>query len=144
MTNGSGCIYFCHFCASARGYLSFDTRYLFETTYQLGRLFKHTTINPSLNVQSVFFSRDTAAYESYIVNSSLSGCVEIDEKARVSIIWAAGKGIGVRVENGVIVGPEDVVRVVRSHDTLTIHAYSQRSTDLRLAQCAQCGANAIY
>ena len=144
MTSASHRTYYCHACASARGHLSFDTKFLSDSTYQLGKLFKHTTLDPALKVLSLFSSRDTATYEGYIVNSSLSGSAEIDERGRTSIIWGAGKTIGMRVENGVVVGPEDVVRVVRSHDSLTIHAFSQRSTDFSLAKCAQCGANAIY
>jgi hypothetical protein len=137
--------YCCHRCAAARGDLvSIHTGSLLETDYQLGHYMKHAVPDARFNVQSVFGSPSTQAYENYIVSSSLSGSVEIDDRGRKNIIWAAGKEIGFRYENGVLKHPEDVVKVVLSTDSGKIHAYSQSSTQFSGSHCVVCGNDVLY
>jgi len=137
--------YYCHGCAADRGNLvSIQTGSLLDTDYQLGRYMKHTVPDPKYNVQSVFQSASTQAYEDYIVSSSLSGSVQVDGRGRKNIIWAAGREIGFRCENGVLQHPEDVVKVVLSTDSGKIHAYSQSSTQFSGSCCTDCGKDVLY
>jgi hypothetical protein len=138
-------VYYCHSCARKRGYLSsMQTGSLTNTSYQLGKYIKHTNPDPKYNVQSVFNSSSTQAYRDYIVSSSLSGSVEIDDQGRRSVIWGAGKEIGFRYENGALKHPEDVVKVVLSTHSGSIHAYSQSSTQFGTARCVDCGDPVLY
>ena len=137
-------IYYCHKCGAPRGYLrSVQTGSLLDETYQLGKHLKHTVPDPTLPVQSVFASPSTASFEDYIVSSALSGSVEIDEKGRTNIFWGAGKTIGFKYENGILVHPEDVVKVVLSTDSKKIHAFPQSSTVFHGQTCADCGGPAF-
>jgi len=114
------------------------------TTYQLAKFIKHTTPNPSLPVQSVFDSNSTQKYASYIVEASLSGSVEFDDKGRKNIIWAAGEPTGFQLQNGRLVRPQDGVKVVLSTETQRIHAYPQNSTTFTSGRCFRCGGPVLY
>ena len=136
--------YYCHKCAAVHGYLGFDVGTLTDTSYQLGKYMKHTVPDPNLATQLVFNSPSTQAYENYVVSSSLSGSVEIDDGGRRNVIWAAGNAIGFKQEHGVLKHPEDCVKVVLSTDTGRIHAYSQSSTEFSGSNCDDCGGGVIF
>lgn len=137
--------YFCHECGANHGYLeSVHTGSLTETDYQLAKYMKHTVPDSKYAVQSVFTSGTTEKYRDYIVSSALSGSVEIDDRGRTSIIWAAGKEIGFKYQDGVLQHPEDVVKVVLSTDSGKVHAYSQSSTQFASASCSDCSGSVIY
>ena len=137
--------YLCHPCAAARGYLqSVQTGSLLQTSYQLGKYMKHTVPDPRYNVQSVFASPSTQAYQDYVVNSALSGSVEIENDNRVNVVWVAGPIVGFQYLSGQLVYPQDSVKVVLSTSTAHIHAYPQSSTQFVTAQCQDCGKPAVY
>lgn len=137
--------YYCHHCAAKRNYLApFHTTSLLDTPYQLVNYMKHTVPDATYKIQSVFSSTSTEAFADYVVNSSLAGSVEIDDLGRKNIIWSAGKDIGFRYEQGFLIHPEDVVKVVLSTDSGRVHAYSQSSTQFDEARCVDCGNPILY
>jgi hypothetical protein len=114
------------------------------TTYQLSKFINHTMPNPNRRVQSVFDSASTQKYASYIVEASLSGSVEFDDKGRKNIIWAAGEPTGFQFKNGRLIRPQDAVKVVLSTETQLIHAFPQNSTTFSSARCLSCGGPVLY
>jgi hypothetical protein len=110
-----------------------------STSYQLVKFVKHTVPDSGYAVQSVFESTSTAAYANYICNASAAGAVEYDVHRRRNIIWVAGLPVGFEFRDGVLVRPQDAVKVVLSSETARIHAYPQASSDFSLARCANCG-----
>ena len=137
--------YYCHECACRRGYLGeVDADGLMETDFQLEKYMKHTCPASSEAIQSVFAVPSTSAYGTYIVNATLAGAVEIDDKGRKNIIWAAGKPVGFHWEHGKLTHPEDAVKVVLSTDSGRIHAYPQSSTEFAGASCLGCGAAVLH
>jgi hypothetical protein len=137
--------YYCHSCSAALGYLqNIQAASVLLSKYQLGKYIKHTVANPKYNVQSVFASASTSAYEAYVVSSAAAGSVEVDGQNRVNIIWVAGHTVGFKYQNGKLICPEDSVKVVLSTSTGEIHAYSQSRTQFHTARCANCGNKAVY
>ena len=138
-------VHYCHVCSEARGYLQgVATASLLDDPYQLGKYLKHTVPDPTYNVQSVFASPSTQAYENYIVSSSLSGSVQIDRKGRRNLIWVAGTPTGFQQKNGVLQHPQDAVKVVLYTDTRKIHAFPQSSTQFTADACPDCGKTSVY
>ncbi len=136
--------YLCHHCSVAKGHLqSVATGSILATTYQLGKYLKHSLPDPRYNVQSVFDSISTQQYTSYIVSSALSGSVQFDDQGRTNIIWVAGNPTGFEFRSGVLIQPQDAVKVVLSADTAKIHAFPQASTTFSAQKCSSCGATAI-
>ncbi len=137
--------YYCHKCAASLGHLS--RAYTSEplgTTYQLAKFIKHTVPDPKFRIQSVFESGTTQKYAAYIVEASLSGSVELDDKGRRNIIWAAGEPTGFLFKSGALVRPQDAVKVVLSTETQRIHAYPQNSTTFTAGRCLKCGGPVLY
>ena len=135
----------CHPCAAAEGYLaSIQTGSLLQSPYQLDNFIKHTVPDPKYPWQSVFASPSTQAYAGYVVNSALSGSVEVDDRGRTNIVWVAGHLTGFQYANGQLMYPQDAVKVVLSTSTAQIHAYPQSSTQFSTGRCGNCGSWAVY
>jgi hypothetical protein len=137
--------YYCHECARRRGYLGeVDIGSLMGTNFQLEKYMKHTCPASSEAIQSVFAMASTSAYGAYVVNATLAGSVEIEDKGRTNIIWADGKEIGFKYEHGELKYPEHVVKVVLSTDSGRVHAYPQSSTEFAGASCLGCGGAVLH
>jgi len=65
--------------------------------------------------------------------------VEIDAANRWSIVWVASAHTGFTWKGGTLLGPADAVRVVCFQDSSTLHSYPTKTTDLKVATCADCG-----
>ena len=88
-------------------------------------------------MQSVFATQSTQAYADYFVAALAPVAVEVDEKGRSNIIVAAGKTVGVQLNQGQLVGPpQDAVKVVLSSDPWRVHAYPAHSTTFTGAKCS--------
>jgi hypothetical protein len=112
--------------------------------YQLGKFMKHTVPDPEYMVQSVFASDSTRKYADYVVQSSLSGSVEFDDRNRRNIIWAAGEEMGFLYKDGALQQPQDAVKVVLSSETGKIHAFPQDTTTFSATSCANCGGPVVH
>ena len=132
--------YYCHRCAGRLGLLQdVYTSDPLQSQYQLGKFIKHTLpfSHPSA---SVFNSTSTGDYADYVVNAAASGAVEIDAQGRRNIIWIAGRPTGFNLQNGVLVGPTDAVKMVLSSEATKVHAFPVSSKSLETHVCASCGA----
>ena len=138
LTPGS---HLCWACAAKNGLLSgARTGSLLASPYQLGKFIKHTTPSWSTGLNSIWLDPSTAAYEDYVVNSAVSGSVEVDKRGRTNFVWYAGKDVGATFMNGTYSFPNDAVKLVLPYSTAHAHAYSVSSTGYVAARCAACGA----
>jgi hypothetical protein len=138
-------IHYCHRCAAELGHLRQPERNgLIGTTYQLEKYIKHTVPDPKYPVQSVFSSPSTSVYASFVLETMAAGSLELDDSGRKNVIWAAGEPTGFMFNRGVLVQPQDAVKVVLSTSTGEIHAFPANSTTFFGATCVRCGAPIIY
>jgi len=132
-------IYYCRECAQKRNLLYPPPEDPLASKYQVEKYLKHTIRDPAFSVQSVFATQSTQAYADYFVAALAPVAVEVDEKGRSNIIVAAGKTVGVQLNQGQLVGPpQDAVKVVLSSDPWRVHAYPAHSTTFTGAKCSDC------
>src|SRR6266516_6378416 len=98
-----------------------------STEYQLGKYMKHTVLDPSLWVVSIFKDPTISAYENWVVNSMASGCVTFDSSGRHSYVFVAGREVGLTYKQGSFHTLGDAVRVVLPTDPGKVHAYPMSS-----------------
>ena len=136
--------YYCHSCAAQRGLLNPPpTGPVVGSTYQLAKYIKHTQPTARYPVQSVFDAPSTQAYRDHILNALAAGSVEVDDAGRVNVVWAAGQQTGFLFAHGVLVQPQDAVKVVLSSNAARVHAYSANSTTFTFERCCECGGVAV-
>ncbi len=137
--------YYCHACAASGGRLpGAESITVLGSTMQLDKYMKHTCPSSSEAIQSVFNAASTSMYRDYVVSALCAGSVEIDDRGRRNIIWAAGKDVGFQYEHGILRHPQSWVKVVLSSDDTRIHAYPQSSTDFAGGTCRTCGTSIIH
>jgi hypothetical protein len=137
--------YYCHSCAAISGWMSAASpTSLTGTTYQLEKFIKHTVPTGSYPFVSVFDDPNYGAYRNYVVYTSGSGCLEIDDRGRRNLIWVAGMRVGATFENGVLKSPDDAVKVVLYDDEWKIHAYPTLSDHVETKRCVMCGQLVVY
>lgn len=108
------------------------------TRYQLEKYDKHTEIQPSGILNSVF-DDSTPAHISGLMASGLNlGWYAKDTRNRQSLVWVAGKQIGTTYSDS---GKQEdgSLRVVLYKNQHTIHAYPTASKEILNAQCSTCG-----
>jgi len=82
---------------------------------------------------------DAPKYKDYIINTVASGCVEIDDRGRIDILWVAGKKTGFTFKNLIIQYPDDAVKVVHHDNVTKIHPYPTGSQSWIMQKCELCG-----
>jgi hypothetical protein len=131
---------YCHKCASSKGFLVGGLPSgLTGTAYQVGKFLKHTVPSSSSQTTGVFTDPGYHAYSRYMISSSASGSVEIDDSGRTNVVWYAGKHIGASWVGGQPVFPADAVKLVLSHDSSKVHAFPVSSVAYQGEKCASCG-----
>lgn len=137
--------YYCHQCAKLKGLINDPPiGKKVRSQYQYDKHEKHTKIDSSYRLQSIFSDTSTSIYADYIVSAMTEGAVEIDDLGRKNVIWCAGKDNGFRVESGDIVRPTDAVKVVLSSVSSSVHAYPENSTSFNTGKCAECGRSIVF
>jgi hypothetical protein len=134
---------YCHPCGRARQRVYQPPTDPLATAYQLGKYLKHTVVDPTFTVQSIFNSTSTQAYEHYVVEATTAGAVELDARGRWNLIVAAGKEVGVRYERGRPVAAEDAIKAVLSSEDGRIHAFTIEVSPFRSIRCPDCGRVAV-
>ena len=78
--------YYCHECGKQKGLIE-DPQpgKKVQSNYQYDKHQKHTVVDSSYPIQSIFSDPSTSTYADYIVNTILEGAVEIDELGRKKI-----------------------------------------------------------
>jgi len=133
-------VYYCHACAAIKGWMNAASpANLTGTPYQLEKYIKHTVPTGIYPVNSTFDDPGYETYRSYVVNTSASGCLEVDGYGRRNLIWVAGQRIGATFQSGVLIRPDDAVRVVLYNNEWKIHTFPTTSDHVATQRCAECG-----
>jgi hypothetical protein len=137
--------YYCHKCAAEQGLMNpLFPADLVSNQYQLEKFIKHTAPVPSESLNSIFHDPSLTSYSNYVISTSGSGCLMIDNKGRKNVIWAAGKETGVTFEKGRIVWPNDGVKVVFHNNEWKIHGFPFQAQPLFAKRCKRCGCPIVY
>jgi hypothetical protein len=105
---------YCHPCSLGLGITGGELpSNLTGSVYQVKKFLKHTTPLKSANTTGVFSDPSYTAYAGYLVSSSASGSVEIDDQGRTNIVWYAGKTVGASWVAGKPALPNDSERCAR-------------------------------
>lgn len=100
---------------------------------------KHTLPPTRLEgVHSVFNVLSESRYLQFVINTSASGCLEIDEYGRKNLIYAVGETIGFTFVNGAGYRPDNAVRLVLPLDENKRHAFSTSGFVISRL-CPRCG-----
>ena len=138
--------YYCHSCAIENGILNPAEPTTFTgTEYQLKKYIKHTAPTSKHDLNSIFKEgADYEAYKGYIISTTASGSVEVDDKGRINVIWVAGRETGYKKTHGVFKTTTSAVKVVFHDDEYKVHGFSYESLELAGAECALCGCIIPY
>ena len=136
---------YCYPCATARGLTAGAVpSNLTGSSYQVDKFIKHTIPQGAGDrLTGVFSDPSYDAYSGYIVSSSLSGSVEIDDSGRTNRVWYAGSEIGASWRDGQPVLPNDAVKLVKEHDQGKVHAFSISSAPYSGETCTDCGCSVL-
>ncbi len=136
-------IYYCHRCAAELGMMNpMVPHNLTATQYQLEKFIKHTAPMGTYKINSVF--NDPSAYNNYVVYTAGSGCLQIDDRNRINLIWVAGRNIGATFIDGNFTFPDDSIKVVYHNDEWKIHAFPTLSDPIETKRCLNCGCLVVY
>ena len=135
-------LYLCHRCASDRKLLGDipSNDKLTANDYQLEKFIKHTIPSSCASYKTVFTGVGSESYQTAIVNTYLSGGVEIDKFDRVNIFWVGSEANGFAYEGGHVVGLTHGVKVALSHNQNKLHAFPIDAGQLRSEICMECGS----
>lgn len=132
--------FYCHNCmVSSSAITPASPADLTGTQYQLEKYVKHTMPSGSYPIISVFSDPTFQTYRDYVVNTSASGCLEIDDRGRKNLVWVAGSTVGITIQNGSAIVPNDAVKVVYPEDGKRMHAFPTASSDIQTRTCKVCG-----
>lgn len=139
-------IYYCRKCAVAIGEISEEFPIpdnLIGTEYKLEKFVKHNFPTEFEEIHSIFKEPNLLKYSQYVINTSASGCLEIDDHGRKNLIFVAGETTGYTLVNGEIFRPDDAVRLVFYKDTNKIHAFSTSGSVIPKL-CSRCGCPIVF
>jgi hypothetical protein len=132
--------FYCHECAARMKLMNpVNPENFAGTPYQLEKFIKHTAPTDSYPVVSIFDDSDYESYRTYIVNTSGSGCLMIDDQGRSNLIWVAGYQVGVTFKGDKPILPDDAIKVVFHNNEWKIHAFPIISDPIITKRCANCG-----
>jgi len=84
--------YYCHICARNQNLVTpVNPTGLTANQYQLDKFLKHTAPTGVYSTNSVFDDKQWTDYEEYMVTTTASCCLEIDDQGRKNLIYFAGK-----------------------------------------------------
>lgn len=137
--------YYCHECGMKLGLLIPPTSLpsLIGTSEQLVKFIKHTHPTGTYNINSVFSDPSYNKYSDYVVNTLVSGSVQIDDKGRLNVIWLAGEQTGFTFIDNQPSIPTDAVLVAWHNNKFKIHAFPLNSYTLFSEVCSVCGKSII-
>ena len=130
---------YCFTCRLRRGYEPIMLEGpLLRSTYQREKHLKHTAVNPSEALQSVFRDSSTAAIRKEVEEALWNGPMSIDGLGRVSFLAPSGSGCGTRYEAGLPIEIQDVTVVVGTSASTAMHQFTELSDRLE-GECEDCG-----
>lgn len=73
-----------------------------------------------------------------------SGNVQVDGNNRINVVWVGSENTGIARQGGKFVGNTRAVKVVLHFDQNKIHGYPIDISELKTANCVQCGKSIPY
>ena len=134
-------VYYCRKCAIEIGEITEDIQIpenLIGTEYKLEKFIKHNYPIEMEEIHSIFKEPNINKYSQYVINTSASGCLEIDDYGRKNLVFVAGETTGYTFVNGELYRPDDAVRLVFFKNEDKIHAFST-SGSVVPNTCSRCG-----
>jgi len=147
-------IYYCNSCSIITNQLihanpatnftgSFNQRYTQESKF-----LKHTIpgydIKNRLKVVSLFYNDSYSSYHNNIINTALSGSIEINNSGQKNVIWITNAPIGYAEKNGITIEQNhEAFKLVLHHDINSIHGFSTGSLGLFYKKCSRCSRPAF-
>lgn len=133
--------YYCSKCRQELGYLrSLSTGPILGTVNQREKHNKHTVVDSSIPLQSIFSDPSTSVIRIEVAAALSSGAIEVDDVGRVNFLTESGEGIGVRYERGIPIEQQDLTKVVLSSNAAQIHQFPESTARLESKRCSKCGA----
>jgi len=112
---------------------------LLQSEYQRRKYEKHTVVDPSERLQSVFHDPSTSTIRVEVEKALLAGPMEVDDCGRVNFLTLS-QAEGHRYEWGVQVETQDLTKVVLSSRADLRHEFPEASTRLGCQRCCLCGS----
>jgi len=132
--------YYCRACRLTLGYSpALPSGPLLQTSYQRQKHEKHTLVDPSERLQSIFADPSTASIRVEVEEALVSGPMEVDDDGRINFLSLPGTGSGFRYEWGTRIEAQDVTKVVLSSNAGLRHQFTEASTRLGDQRCCVCG-----
>ncbi len=132
-----------HFCPDCRASLSYapalPTGPLLQTGYQSDKHVKHTLIDPTERLQSIFADPSTSTIRVEVEAALSSGVMEVDDAGRINFLTLSGPGFGYRYEWGSRIQAQDLTKVVLSSNAGQRHQFTEASANLHGVCCSVCG-----
>ena len=136
---------YCRSCAIAKSLIDKDalpTGNLTGEPYQLDKFLKHTQTGYWTKGRTSLFSDPSYSnYAQYLLSAALSGYLEVDDQQRKNLILIAGKVVGSYYDpqTGMVIYPEDGVKVVINDNQAKVHGFSIANPLQSGATCDSCG-----
>ena len=116
--------YYCYECARLNGLISpVDPSTFGDPDYQLEKFVKHTAPTGVYPLNSIFHDPTWTSYKNYMVTTSASGCLEVDDNNRKNLIYFAGEETGLKYINGVFTALCSGVKLVCSENVGRVHGF---------------------
>jgi hypothetical protein len=113
-------------------------------SYKFDKYLKHISLPVvGSGTISVFNNSDYNAYKNYIIDTAISGSVEIDDMGRTNLIWFANKQTGQTYQQRQFDQFTDGVKLVLHKDDQKVHAFPTGSHGFQRAVCDNCGNSII-
>ena len=136
--------FYCHKCGVEEGHITPALpASLTGEQYQLEKFIKHTSPTGTYRVNSIFTDPTYAQYANYIVTTSASGYLEIDDKQRKNLVWFASEKAGAKYVKGAFKCDQSGIKVVNHDDATKIHAFATE-VNFGSQTCAKCGKPVPY
>jgi len=133
--------YYCGPCRLSLGYApALPSGALLQTNSQQAKHAKHTLVERSERLQSIFSDPSTATIRVEVENALSSGAMEVNERGRINFLTWSGQGVGHRYEWGTRIEGQELTKVVLSSNAGQRHQFTEAIARLGSQRCHVCGA----
>lgn len=132
--------YYCGPCRLSLGYApALPSGPLLQSGSQQVKHAKHTVVDPSERLQSIFSDPSTATIRVEVENALSSGAMEMDDRGRINLLTWSGQGVGYRYEWGTQIEEQQITKVVLSSNAGQRHQFTETIARLGSQRCSICG-----
>ena len=113
---------------------------LLQTAEQRAKHAKHTLVDPSERLQSIWSDPSTASIRVEVERALSLGPMEVDDRGRINFLEWSGQGVGYRYELGTQIEEQEPTKVVLSSNAGRRHQFTESVARLGSQRCGICGA----